>query len=57
MPGYERGALGRRDLGMFEAILPFVDRPSVEIVFGELREDLVEIDLPVAERSVTSCAL
>ena len=42
---------------MFETILPLVDRPSVEIVFGELREDLVEVDLPVAERSVTSRAL
>src|SRR4029077_16920996 len=37
---------------MFEAILPLVDRPSVEIVFRELREDLVEVDLPVAEGTV-----
>jgi hypothetical protein len=42
---------------MFEAILPLVDRPSVEIVFGEFREDLVEVDLPVAERSVAGGAL
>ena len=48
----EGRALGSRDLGMFEAILPLVDRPSVEIVFRELREDLVEVDLPVAERAV-----
>ena len=57
MPGDERGALGRRDLWMFEAILPLVDRPSVEIIFGELREDPVEVDLPIAQRAVPSRAL
>ena len=57
MAGDERRALGRRDLGMFEAILPFVDRPSVEIIFGELREDLGEVHLPIAQRAVTGRAL
>ena len=50
-------ALGRRDFGMFEAILPLVDRPAVEIVLGELREDLLEVDLPVAERAIPGRAL
>ena len=57
MSGDEGRALGRRDFRMFEAILPLIDRPSVEIVFGELREDLVEVDLPVAERAVARRAL
>ena len=49
----EGRALGSRDLGVFEAILPLIDRPSVEIVFRELREDLVEVDLPIPEGAVT----
>ena len=55
--GNERSALGRRDFGMFQAVLPLVDRPAVEIVLGELREDLLEVDLPVAERAVPGRAL
>jgi len=56
MTSDERRALGGRDLGMFEAILPLVNRPSLEIIFGELREDLVEVDLSVAERAVAGRA-
>ena len=57
MSGDERRAFGGRNFGMLEAILPLVDRPSVEIVLGELREDLVEVDLPVAERTIAGRAL
>ena len=48
----KRGALCSRHLGMFEAVLPLVYRPPVKIVLGELREDLVEVDLPVAEGAI-----
>src|SRR5262249_45889878 len=52
----EGRALGGCNFGMFEAILPLIGRPSVEIVFGELREDLVEVDLPITKRAVASGA-
>ena len=57
MGGDEGRALGGRDFRMFQAILPLVHRPSVEIIFGQLREDLVEIDLPVAKRPIARRAL
>ena len=52
--GDERRAFGSRNLGVLQAILPFIDRPAVEIVLGKLREDLLEIDLTIAERAVSA---
>ena len=53
----ELGALARRDLGMLQAAFPLVDRPAGEIISRELREDRLEIHLPVAERAVAAGAL
>jgi len=36
---------------MLEAAFPFEHRPARIVVAGELREDAVEVDLPVAERA------
>src|SRR5258708_691112 len=57
MIGDELGALTRRHLGMLQAAFPFVNGPAGEIIRRELREDRLEIDLAVAERAVTPCAL
>src|SRR5271154_1016808 len=55
--GDELGALARRDFGMLQAVFPFVDRPSGEVVASELGKDRLEIDLAVAERPVAPGAL
>src|SRR6202042_2085926 len=39
-----------------QAILPLINRPSVEIILGELREDLLEVDLAIAERAISGGA-
>ena len=55
--GDERGAFRRRVVGALKTILPFVDGPALEIVLGELREDLGEVDLAVAQRTISRRAL
>jgi hypothetical protein len=55
--GDELGALARRDLRMLEAAFPLVDRPAGEIIGRKLREDRLEINLAVAERSVAAGTL
>ena len=57
MSGDERRAFGSRNRRVLQAILPLIDRPSVEIILGELREDLLEVDLPVAKRTIPRRAL
>ncbi len=48
MVGDEFRALARRDFRVLQAALPLVDRPTGKIIGGELGEDRLEIDLPVA---------
>ena len=50
-------SFARRDFRVLQAALPFIDRPAGEIISRELREDRLEIDLPVAERAVAAGAL
>src|SRR5690606_40324001 len=44
-------ALARAVLRVLQAALPLQHRPAPEVVLRELREDRLEIDLPVAERA------
>src|SRR5579871_6663059 len=55
--GDELRAFARRDFGMLQAAFPFVNGPAREIIGRKLREDRLEIDLAVAERSIPSGAL
>src|SRR6267142_4675960 len=50
-------ALGRALLGALDAAFPFEDRPAVEIILRELRENAVEIHLAVAGPTKTSGAI
>src|SRR5690606_32913840 len=47
----EGRALARAVLRVLQAALPLQHRPAPEVVLRELREDRLEIDLPVAERA------
>src|SRR5688572_24458494 len=47
----EGSAFARTFLRMLDAAFPFHDRPALEAVLRELREDGAEIDLAVAQRT------
>src|SRR5215469_3537229 len=42
---------------MLQRALPFEHGPAGKIVLRHLREDRLEVDLPVAERAKTSCTI
>src|SRR5690606_4496936 len=43
--------------GMFDATFPFHHRPTFEIVLRELAEYFFEVNLPVAGRAISACAV
>src|SRR5690606_38128037 len=45
----EGGALARAILGMLDAAFPFQHGPAFVVIAGELGEDALEIDLPIAD--------
>jgi hypothetical protein len=53
----EGRAFSGRNFRVFEAIFPLIDRPAAEIILGKLREDLLEVDLAIAERAISGGAV
>src|SRR5947208_13118893 len=51
---HERRAFPRAILGMLDRALPLHDGPAGIVVLCQLREDRLEVNLPVAERAKTS---